>query len=201
MRSWAEDLKESKRLFIEVVYPEIQGWFNDAELIPVEGIEDVEMATELDRLSGIDFWNIEADSGMYGLASRVQPRTDAWGTFTIRRSRDSGAKTEFSKRLEQIENGYLHPEYTIQAYTRYGELENAAAVRTQQLIRYIDEGIEGTHWWIRETHNADFYCVHWADLQSQAEVDIYDSDYGFLADPVLADVLPKAQTNLGAWAQ
>lgn len=171
---WEDDLETSTQIFQESVYPEIQHFFGDGELIPVEAVTDNEMADTLDKHAGIDFWFVEAGKGMFGIASRVQDGGTDWGTFTVRRRRFSGADTEFEKRQRQLDNDYLTPRFTCQAYTDGYDFINAAVVRTRDLIDFIAGGARGNEYIVRETHNADFFVVDWADLNRQYDVQIHN---------------------------
>ena len=55
---------------------------------------------DFDTRAGIDAWHIIEDDGMMrGMRFRVQEGETDWRTFTVRKSRTSGAKTEFAKRM------------------------------------------------------------------------------------------------------
>lgn len=172
-KEWEKDLDRSTKIFKDSVYPKINELLGGGELIPVEAVTDSDMADQLDQLAGVDFWYVDTEVGMYGLASRVQDGGTDWSTFTVRRKRFNGATTEFEKRKNQIEQGYLYPKYTCQAYTDGYEFLNVAVVDTKSLINYIDGGVEGDDYIIRATHNADFFVVDWSDLGSQCNVHVY----------------------------
>lgn len=132
----------------------------------VEGITAENMARLLDTLGGIDAWHIRDDRGIRGIALRVQTSVRSWRTFTIRKSRVSGAKTEYEKRKYAIENNYLYPYLTFQAYISFENdpLEWAVA-RTCDIIQMIEDG-DCT---VRKTGpdqkgQAEFYVVKWDDM-------------------------------------
>lgn len=160
-------MTKSSEIFKDSVYPRISSLIGGGDLIPVEAVTESEMAETLDRLSGIDFWYVDHDEGMFGIASRVQPGGTNWETFTVRRRRFSGAETEFEKRKRQIDNGFLYPKWTCQAYTDSFTFIDAAVVRTEDLIQFIDEGARGRDYIINSTHNADFFVVDWSDIEEQ----------------------------------
>ena len=176
---WAIDLKESSKDFLEIVYSQIKDWFGDGEIIPVESVTKSDMAKKLDMYSGIDNWHITTNEGIRGLSSRIQYDKD-WGTFTVRRGRISGARTEYAKLLHAIENDYLYPYWTIQSYItkeKPKKLLNAALCKTKDLILYIKSGKRGKDFEIREVTTrgaANFFTVWWGDLRERHEVKIYD---------------------------
>lgn len=168
-----DNMDKSIRDFIDTVAPILEEW-SDCENVSVEKVTDERMAEKLDTIGGVDSWNIRQDDMIRGVASRVQwiSKKD-WtdtppDTFTIRKSLPSGRKTEFQKRLEAIRNGGLYPHWTTQAYLDEpgGELLSVGRVRTEDLIRYIDDGEEGDEYHVkRRRENPDFYIVNWWRLQ------------------------------------
>jgi len=114
---------------------------------------------------------------MRGIASRVQEREWDHRKFTIRKSRSSGAKTEFEKRMEAIRNqseGALFPALTIHAYVgnyRSGPLFSAAVVYTVDLYKCLEIQISEGRAKTKKGDNAEFYCVYWKELvESKARI-------------------------------
>lgn len=167
----ANDLRESAKIFKTMVWPSISHWFNGGELIPVEAVTNKEMREKLDTLAGIDAWHIKKDSGMRGIASRVQWIDKPYNTFTIRKERESGAETEYEKRKRAIngDKGWLYPEITIQAYVKKdkSKLLSVGAIKTKKLISSIDKvSTEVRTAYDRETGDwAKFYVVPWSELK------------------------------------
>ncbi len=167
---WKDDLEWSARVFTQQIWPIMRLVYHDSELIHIETIKDSELAKKFDQLSGIDAWQIHNDTNIRGIASRVQkpPKWSSNGypynTFTIRKSRDTGTKTEYEKRLYAINSsdGWIYPYLTVQAYVNAkGRLLSFATARTVEVIQAITEGrcLEN------RTNNAEFYAVEWsADL-------------------------------------
>lgn len=138
-------MTRASRAFVDYVWPAVAHFCGDGELMPVESTTAEGFARELDILAGIDFWQAMRDRGyMRGIAARVQatPR-GAFDTFTIREHRDSGARTEFEKRLGSIrqrEVGALYPALTVQGYVASwdeGPLLSAAVCRTIDLYEWL----------------------------------------------------------------
>lgn len=137
------------------------------ELIPVEGKTDDELYQILDRLAGIDYFCVDGDIS-YGVASRIQVGK-SWDTFTVRKSRDSGASTEYAKRLNAIEkDGIIFPKLTYQAYVSKdtgGKLQTMAVCLTRELIEFCRDG----HASIRHTGKsqvggAEFFVCKWSEM-------------------------------------
>jgi hypothetical protein len=125
---------------------------------------DNEVLLLLDRMSGIDYVR-EDKHGLQGIAARVQWGNN-WDTFTIRAKRNSGSKTELEKRLDQIENGYFYPEYTLQAYFDNRENNNLlsiAIIKTKDLYNLYKENPS-----IFESQKSDneFVFVRWSKIQN-----------------------------------
>jgi len=169
-----DNMDKSVRDFINTVAPILEDW-SDCENVSVEKVTDERMAEKLDTIGGVDSWNIRQDDMIRGVASRVQwISKKEWtdtppDTFTIRKSLPSGRKTELQKRLEAIRNGGLYPHWTTQAYLdeQGGELLSLARVRTEDLIRYIDEGSEsdGDYYVKTPKGEASFFVVDWWRLK------------------------------------
>jgi hypothetical protein len=131
-------------------------------LITVEGDTTDETAKLLDALSGIDLWMVDRVRGIRGVASRIQYDCN-YQTFTIRAERESGAKTEFEKRKFAIDNDYLYPIITYQAYFN-GQYSELGIAYTKDIIDYIEKGYaykkktkddqKGQAWfWVVKWHN------------------------------------------------
>lgn len=154
-------MDHSKLAFESLVWPVCKHHLDGGELMQMEGRPDQELASQLDMKAGVDGWQLHAE-GMRGVASRVQVGS-AWNTFTIRKSRTSGAATEFKKRATAITTGrWLYPIITIQAYlvTWEGPVRSIGVARTADIIAFINDG----HAFTRHTTNAAFYVVPWSRM-------------------------------------
>lgn len=128
------------------------------KLLRVEGNPDPAQRG-LDMLGGIDYL-CAFENGIRGLASRVQ-HGRSWQTFTVRARRCSGAATEYEKRVYGMQNGFIYPYYTLQAYID-GDMCELAVCHTEDLMRAVSEG-RCTR---RRTDNAEFYVVKWGDVRT-----------------------------------
>jgi UDP-N-acetylglucosamine pyrophosphorylase len=143
----------------------IKSIVEQAAKIKITSIEQVnnDLCVKFDSLCGCDYL-AENSLGLYGIAMRVQFKKN-WQTFTIREARDSGAKTEFHKRSEQIKQGYFYPRITIQAY--FSDEVNktflgGCLIKTKDLFDYIESGGVFSR---NRTSNASFIVVRWDDLR------------------------------------
>lgn len=186
---WERDLSDSRRRFINIVWPEINTWFAsgdsdaDIELVPTEGADDY-LSTEFDRTAGVDFWVIKSDTGMTSIASRVQ--TYDMTTFTVRYERGSGVDTEHQKRVRQYRDRDAHlPTYTIQAYVdaTLCVLRNAGIIRTSELYEHIlsqrcpisEDELIGSD------ESEQFYAVPWSNLVTRG-LYVHDRDRAGLSE-------------------
>lgn len=157
------DLSDSARDFKEIVWPNIKEWFGEGELIPVEAVTESNMARKLDMYSGIDAWYIQPSEGIRGISCRVQWGPKAWQSFTIRKKRDSGARTEYEKLCNAINNDWLYPYWFSQSYLteRKGKLLSSGLGKTKDLIEYIQkyrpDPIPGPNAW--------FYPIFWDEFK------------------------------------
>lgn len=173
MADWRHDMTESSYAFQNYVWPKVRSWCDEGRLEIVENTTATGLARDLDTLAGIDAWQLLDNQGfMRGIASRVQTGAKNWRTFTVRKSCSSGAKTEFTKRLEALKNrdrGAILPELTIHAYVcdyRKGPLLSVAVVRTVDLYEYLKTQISKGRAKTRSTNNAVFYWVSWDELEA-----------------------------------
>jgi hypothetical protein len=172
-KQWQEDRDQSATDFRKQVAPVLEDWANSRS-VSVEAVTDNEMAEELDQTAGVDSWNIKHDEIIRGVASRVQylddlPFDTPPDTFTVRKERQSGAKTEFEKRLNAIRKGALYPHWTTQAYLDEpgGELLSVARIRTKDLIEHINKGSKNNNdYRVKEPqYQASFFAVSWWRLE------------------------------------
>jgi hypothetical protein len=119
-------------------------------------------------LAGIDAWHISTVKGIRGLASRIQVGDKDWRTFTIRDKRSSGTKTEYEKRKYAIENNYLYPYLTMQAYiTKDNKIISFAVARTVDIIEMIDKGMAYIdHTKKEQKGQASFHVIKWEDVKN-----------------------------------
>lgn len=169
-------LSDSARDFLNVVWPKIKelSWL-DGELAPVEATTIKEWANKLDTLSGIDAWYIKKNSGLSGIASRVQWKPEQsqkypYNTFNIRYKKPSGAKTEYQKRIEAINSDgeLLYPYWTCHAYLcdkEFGPILSMALARTVDVIEACSLGIGFER--INPTDGTTFINVPWRKLHNE----------------------------------
>jgi hypothetical protein len=180
------NLTKSARDFIKLVWPTIRQYFNNCKIRHMETVTTVTFCRELDQEAGIDAWTLDTERGMRGIASRVQWNIN-YRTFTIRKERESGAKTEFEKRLYAIRNDWLYPFYTVQAYISIAEnkreLLSVAWCKTKDLIEYIEEGALGEDYYIKTVDNngkADFFVVPWKKFHQIYSLEEWHKTGGYI---------------------
>lgn len=179
--SWDENLRESAKDFLNVVWPKIKEWFGSGDLIPVEAITDSEMAILFDQKSGIDAWYIEDENGIRGIASRVQWGWKDWRTFTVRMKTIFGGRTEYQKLTNAIENDWLYPHWTCQAYlTKNKHLLNVGRCKTKDLIEYMQDNKELLERQTRIVNKGrpnPFCYISWDELSMKYPVDILNESH------------------------
>ena len=161
---WVKDLNESNRAFLNLVWPVIASQCGGGKIKPVEVWRGNALANDLDVLCGIDIWQTITGEGARGIASRVQFGPVNYQTFTIRLYRDTGAKTEYEKRLFAIEsNGrFIYPYLTCQAYvTCKGVLLGVGVAKTVDIFDVIKQE-KVLH---RRSPNSGFMAIKWSDVK------------------------------------
>jgi len=172
---WEKDMDDSAYDFMRVVWPVIKKPIGGGQLVSVESvISNISFIKDLDIYAGIDAFQIQKlNNRMRGIGSRVQwdnpnyPPNKDWHTFTIRKSRSSGATTEYEKRIKAIDGdgNFLWPSITVQAYVtkrRTGTLINTAVVDTKAMFDFIKAGKAE----VKENNDDGnkFYRVDWEQL-------------------------------------
>jgi hypothetical protein len=170
----SQNIKESTVAFESLIWPKIIDKLGGGTVVSVETRSTYQGLQELDLLAGIDAWQIMPDSrGMRGIAQRAQKNID-YKSFTIRYSTGYGnTYTEYQKRYEAINssNGLIYPHYTIQAFYKSSlddkpaELISVAAVKTTDLINFVD--IDNNRGYVRTNSydGSQFIVVYWDQLE------------------------------------
>ena len=158
---WYVDLERTKIAF-ELIKDKI--FHNKVDLVSVEGQNSITMKW-LDQYSGIDIIGRKNDNHLVTIASRIQWNKN-YKTFTIRYERITGAKTEFEKRIEAIQKGYLYPNFTMQAYINETPLQilSWASIKTDIFYKYL---IEHPEIMFERTANYEgnkFKYIYWSDI-------------------------------------
>ena len=158
------DMTESSKWALSAE-PIVRGLLSDWHLVPVEGKDDT-VSRILDTACGIDYLLCSPTApNVYGVASRVQYGKN-YRTFTVRKERESGAETEYSKRIKSIAHGGLSPYYTMQAYVEDGEISGLAIVKTNDLMEYIERGFaDQAKTREDKAGQAKFYVCGWDDMR------------------------------------
>ena len=127
-------------------------------------------------VAGIDTWQFNnREKWIRGLACRVQWGTTDWQSFTIRKSRISGTKTEYEKRLDALTNGrgFLFPPLTVQAYLkqrRMGPVMSIGIAKTVNIMRWIHCHRDEVKVQTNPIDGTEFYVVFWRDIEPDVRV-------------------------------
>lgn len=169
-------LSASATAFRDLVWPAVAMGCGGGVLMPMEGVADSHFAREVDRLSGVDAWQlIESQGVMRSIASRVQFGR-AYASFTIRETLASGRETELDKRLlalHERHRGWLLPALTVQGYVTGqsgGTLLYAAVAYSEELYRHIDSG--GDYDSRTNPDDGNTFIVLWVDRLKAAGLKI-----------------------------
>lgn len=121
----------------------------------------------LDDYAGIDFIAVDRNKHCFGLAIRCQYIKDGkqpYNSFTIRYHRYTNTKTEYEKRIEAIENGYMFPLYTVQVYIneKTNEIISAAIIKTIDLYDFCKK--YNYRLQSKQSDN-EFLIAYWKDVE------------------------------------
>lgn len=167
-----KDMRESIS-YLEKAKPIISKMLNGGTITPVEG-DDNEICKMLDRTCGTDYFQVYEDKGIvWGIASRFQKIQNGYrpyNTFTVRKSRESGAQTEYEKRKNAIKCNGVYPYLTLQAFvnSETKDILSLAIAKTSDIIDYIENGYaEEKHTGFFQIGQASFYVLQWGDMQKK----------------------------------
>lgn len=164
--NWTVDLSDSVKALNSIkdtVLPKlISGKIHTVECA------DNEILVLLDQKSGVDYIR-ENETGLQGIAARVQwcGSYPPYNTFTIRKDRHTGSQTEYEKRIQQIDQGYFYPAYTLQAYfddRSTMTLKSIAVIETKKLYEFIRENYNDESKVSIKNSDNTFIYVRWSDL-------------------------------------
>jgi len=159
-----EAIRRSSAEFRSTVWPHFSDALGGGELLPVESVTESGFAKLLDTLAMTDAWQVVNETGMRGLATRVQWTSTAWCSWTVRYKLPSGRETEYHKLLR--EGPWQRPHYIIQAYVCDGQLLDAAGIQTRDLQVMLLNG-----WHDEPRRNPQdgtlFIPVWWKDVEAR----------------------------------
>ena len=161
---------------VEKARPIIKKLMGGGEIKPVEGRDD-EICLMLDQNCGTDYFQIfgnghKLDGVVWGVGSRFQKVCHGckpFDTFTIRKERESGAKTEFEKRKLAIERNGIYPYLTMHGYydESNGEILSLAIARTKDIWQCIEEGhADERHTGENQIGQAKFFYLYWDKVKN-----------------------------------
>jgi len=152
------------------------------QIIEIES-SDNNVLQMFDKYSGVDAIQITNDNQIRGIAMRVQ-YGNAWNTFTIRYKRTSGAKTEYEKRVDALENEKAYPHLTVQCYlSNDGEtILSVGIIRTRDLYKQIQERPEITNFRSAGEDGNTFIWVNFKDLKNILIYDYANNSVSFLSE-------------------
>lgn len=171
--TFIQSFSKSIIYFKELCVPQLHILMPGYNFMSIECVSTDEHKKLLDMSAGIDVW-VYNSYGIRGLASRIQ-YGKAYNTFTIKKERASGTKTEYKKRVEAIEKNYLYPFYTMQAYIdiNKNQLISLAVCQTQSLFTKISNNqycIKNTG--SNQNGQAAFYIIDWKEFDNN-EIKIF----------------------------
>lgn len=175
-RDFEQSFKDALQAFDTLIRPRLYGVMGgDFLSCEARGRRGDEIARALDTQAGIDVLHV-GRYGLRGLSLRIQEGPKVYRTFTLRKSRDSGARTEVEKLSRAVKYDYIRPHWTLQAYVNEGQLLAFALATTADLLRCLDGGFyhesrtgEG------QIGGSGFLIIPWGDMQAiNMEVHVYD---------------------------
>ena len=155
--------QQSKSDFIRLLQKPLEQLL-EGNITSTEGEDKVGQL--LDTRAGIDAILDHPKYGLLGIGIRIQYGRD-YRTFTIRKQRESQAKTEYAKHADAMLEDAITTKFNIHAYVdeKTGMILSAAIALTRDIYDCIDQNLCE----VRVTGNdqigqATFYVVDWNTL-------------------------------------
>ena len=152
--------RQSQNDFIRLLQKPLEQLL-EGDIVSTEGEEKV--GRLLDIRAGIDAILDHSKYGLFGIGVRIQYGRD-YRTFTIRKQRESQAKTEYAKHTSALAEDAMTTKLNIHAYIdeKSGTLLSAAIARTRDIYDCIERGrctvrMTGSD----QIGRATFYVVDW----------------------------------------
>lgn len=172
MDDWQESMRKSAAV-VQQAQPIFQKMFNDRDLriMQVEKKED-EVCQHLDATCGIDYLTIRSSGLTHGVSWRCQwvDSGKAYNSFTVRKTRESGAPTEYEKRKNAIERKAVYPYYAAQAFVdkNTNEIISLGLSTTEEILRYIEteKDVKIQHTKKDQNGQAEFWVIYWTDMET-----------------------------------
>ncbi len=147
------------------------------KIIHTEGTDDT--ALLLDLHGGIDAILVHPKFGLFGIGLRVQYGQNH-RTFTIRKQRESQAKTEFEKHQCSLVEGGITTKFNVHAYIDRDrtKLLGAAVARTEDIYRCITNNDCYVDMTARDQiGRATFYVVAWDTFKNNSFGPIWFAEF------------------------
>lgn len=163
--NWQTDFSSSlnvNRLFFDNIKQNKPNF----EAMSVEESSDI-ICQWMDKFAGID-WITKENGTIMTWAVRNQwmlVGQKPYNTFTIRSARGSGTKTEYQKRCEAIQKGFMYPQLTLQSYyeKETNRLLSYGIILTKNLYSFCESHPDLVY--VNCSDN-EFKYVRWKDLQN-----------------------------------
>lgn len=154
---YREDAAKSLWAFDNVVAPALKKIFGAKRIFSTEN-HDSGLEKFLDQETGIDALIVSDDGTTYPAACRIQ-FGKCYESFTLRRSRPSGAPTEYDKLNRAKKVGGLMPTYHVQAFIDgANDKAKVAIAETVDLLKYIDGHASE---WRKTSDGETFFVIPW----------------------------------------
>lgn len=156
------DKNKSNIKFMEI-FPTISNQLNAKEYISIEN-SDNPVLLMLDRECGLDGLIRFKNNQLQTVSTRISisNKDYAYDNFTIRYTKNNGAKTEYQKMIERYENNSIRPYYTISVCYSNNDW-NAGIIETDLLTDYIinEQMYDIVDW----NGNSTFLSIKWKQLE------------------------------------
>lgn len=159
--SYQQDASRSEKTFLKICAAPLKEMFKASAILSTAPHKE-----KLDKV--IDFAGVDyiVDSPLFGLVpiqGKVSFGNAPYRNFVIRRSRSSGALTDYDKLNRARKFGTISPLCHVAVFADNDDDDNAdaALVYTADLLNFIDDGLAN----VKSYQNGSFFTCDWQRLE------------------------------------
>ena len=157
--SYQQDANRSEKVFMETCAAPLKKLFKASSVISTATHKE-----KLERLldySGVDYLVDSPQFGLVPIQAKLSFGGKPYRNFVIRRSRSSGALTDYDKLSRAKKYGTISPLWHVAVFVDDDGNADGALVHTADLLNFIDDGQAD----VRSYQNGSFYTCDWQRLE------------------------------------
>lgn len=158
MMGYYQDASRADKTFMETCAAPLQKLFRASAIISTAAHRGLERQLDF---CGVDYIVPSSRYGLIPIQAKISFGVKPYRNFVIRRSRSSGAATDFDKLSRARKYGTIAPLWHCACFVDDAGNVDAALVRTADLLNFIESGQAEEKFF----QNGSFYTCDWQRLE------------------------------------